>query len=188
MGRKMISATGSPRGAGRTGKGRTGAFTLFEILIVLAIIAMFTGFFLLRFDDGAAEESLSRGSTDLKGAALKAKKRAYAFRRDQFIHFTNGGFVLTESPPLAEDALPFGADVRESGGVVESFRLPPNVTMELLPPGATRWTRQPGQVWTFRASGLSDPLSVRFLYGDTSYTRLSFNVLTGLAEEETFLE
>jgi hypothetical protein len=33
---------------------------------------------------------------------------------------------------------------------------------------------------------LNDPLSVRFLHGD-SYTRLTFNVLTGLAEEETFI-
>ena len=59
--------------------------------------------------------------------------------------------------------------------------------MELLPPGEKRWTKEPGFFWTFRSSGLSDPLAVRFTTG-RSYTRLTFNVLTGLAEEETFIE
>jgi len=42
-------------------------------------------------------------------------------------------------------------------------------------------------VWTFRDSGLSDPLKLRFSFG-RSYTILDFNVLTARAEEETFLE
>jgi hypothetical protein len=59
--------------------------------------------------------------------------------------------------------------------------------MELLPPGSKRWTKEPGIVWTFRSSGLSDPMAVRFTMGK-SYARLQFNVLTGLAEEEIFIE
>lgn len=176
----MTSATGEQPVHSR-------GFTLFEVLIVLAIIAMFTGFFLLRFDDGAAEEALTEASTELKSAALKAKKRAYAFRRNQYIVFSPGGFVLTESPPATETSA-FPAPPEPSGrSYHENFRLPGGLTMELLPPGEKRWTKEPGFFWTFRSSGLSDPLAVRFTTG-RSYTRLTFNVLTGLAEEETFIE
>lgn len=167
---------------------RTGGFTLFEVLIVLAIIALFTSFFLLRFDDGAAEEALSQASTDLRGAALKAKKRAYTFRRDQYIVFSPKGFVLTERPPVEGGLSSPPPDGDAAGRIYhESFQLPDGLTMELRPPGAEKWTRQPGTYWTFRSSGLSDPISVRFSTG-RSYTSLSFNVLTALAEEETFIE
>jgi prepilin-type N-terminal cleavage/methylation domain-containing protein len=167
---------------------RCGGYSLFEVLIVLAIIAMFTGFFLVRFDDGAAEEGLTQAATDIKAAALKAKKRAYTFRRDQYILFSRAGFVLTESPPLAEgaDAIEPRPEAR-GGSFNESYRIPPEATMELLPPGSKRWTKEPGIVWTFRSSGLSDPMAVRFTMGK-SYARLQFNVLTGLAEEEIFIE
>lgn len=170
-----------------TGEIRSGGFTLFEILVVLAIIALFTGFFMLRFDDGETEEALTRASTDLKAAALKAKKRAYAFRRDQFIVFSRSGFLLTERLPQADA---FGPRIEETDGprfFREPYRIPGGVVMEYMPPGETKWTREPRFVWTFRSSGLSDPLKVRFSKG-RSYSRLDFNVLTGLAEEETMIE
>jgi prepilin-type N-terminal cleavage/methylation domain-containing protein len=175
----MTSATGERRGVG--------GFTLFELLIVLAIIALFTGFFLLRFDDGATEEALTNATTDLKTAAFKAKKRAYAFRRDQFIVFSPGGFLLTERPPALDGIAALPAGGGGASAYSESFSLPAGVVMDLRPPGEGKWTREPGIVWTFRASGLNDPLAVRFGMG-RSYSRLEFNVLTGLPEEEMFLE
>ena len=49
----MILATGKKKPV-RSGSG----FTLLEMLIVLAVIAMFTGVFMLRFDDGHVERTL----------------------------------------------------------------------------------------------------------------------------------
>lgn len=178
----------APRTTSETGeRGTRRAFTLFELLIVLAIIALFTGVLVLRFEDGDTEESLNRAATDLKSAALKAKKRAYAFRRDQFIVFGRGGFVLTERPPAEFGALRFATEADGRPFYNETFRLPGGVELDLLPPGATRWTGEPGYVWSFRSSGLNDPLRVRLSKG-RSYARLDFNVLTALAEEEMVVE
>ncbi len=175
----MTSATGEWNGAR--------GFTLFELLIVLAIIALFSGFFLLRFDDGATEEALTAATNDLKSAAFKAKKRAYTFRRDQYIVFAPGGYLLTERPPTLSGDAPLAGGEGSASAYAEPFRLPGGVVMELRPPGAGKWTREPGIWWTFRSSGLNDPLAVRFSMG-RSYSRLEFNVLTGLPEEEMFLE
>lgn len=171
---------------GERAPGRAGGFSLFEVLVVLAIISLFTSFFLLRFDDGATEEALTHASNSLRAAALKAKKRAYTFRRHQYIIFNPGGFVLTEQPP-GDAYAPPPRGGGESKIYHEAFSLPEGLKMELRPPGAEKWTTQPGVFWVFRSSGLSDPMTVRFSMG-RSYTTLNFNVLTALAEEETFIE
>ena len=67
---------------------------------------------MLRFDDGGAEELLGRASTDLRAAALKAKKRAFTFRRDQYLVFSRSGFLLTERPPRTDG---FGPQVDDLG-------------------------------------------------------------------------
>lgn len=182
MAPRTTSATGE-RGRRREAR----AFTLFEVLIVLAIIALFTGVFLLRFEDGETEESLNRAANDLKGAALKAKKRAYAFRRDQYLVFSKDGFVLTERPPTDFRALRLASAEDGRPAYREPFRLASGVVMDLQPPGEAKWTREPGYVWTFRSSGLNEPLKVRFSRG-RSYARLDFNVLTALADEEIVIE
>ena len=173
----MILATG------RKSPARRGAgFTLLEILIVLAVIAMFTGVFMLRFDDGHVERTLHRAAVDIRGIALKSKKRSFTFRKNQYIIFTPKAFWTTETPPLLD-----GLAIASPGQGPESFILPGDVVMEIKPPGSQRWISPKGYAWNFRASGLSDPMEVRFTMG-TSYTYLNFNVLTGLAEEKTVLE
>lgn len=159
------------------------AFTLFELLIVLAIIAIFTGVFVLRFDDGSTEEALAQASQELKSTALKAKKRAYAYRLNQYIVFSSGAYTLTEHPPVGERD-----DWGDRSNVAnETHRIPPGVDMELYPSRAVTRSNARIVVWVFRASGLNDPLAVRFTK-ERSYMRLTFNVLTALAEEETFIE
>ena len=173
----MISAIGS----------RSRGFSLLEILIVLTIIVLFSGLFALRFDDSRGEELLSRASVGIKSASLKAKRRSFAFRRDQYIVFTANGFRITERGGEGEEPLGGFDSDREQASTFKPFAVPPGVKMEILPTGATKWTKPNRFVWSFRDSGLSDPLSVRFSVGK-SYTKLTFNVLTGLPEEETFIQ
>lgn len=168
----MTSATGKPRG-----------FTLLETIIVLGIMAMFLGFFVVRFDDSHTEEILTTAADDVRLAAVKAKRESYAFRKDRYIRFGPAGFELRDSPGAG--AAPVGMALLE--GNAEFYPVPPGVVMEIWPPGAVKWVKlSQDYVWTFRESGLSEPLGIRFLAGK-SYTILRFNVLTGLAEEETFI-
>lgn len=168
----MTSATGNSRG-----------FTLLETIIVLGIMAMFLGFFLLRFDDSREEEILREAADSVRKVALKAKRESYAFRKDRFIRFGRNGFELAASP--GRDPAGVGFAFQEEGA--EYFPLPAGIKMELLPPGAVKWTVLGEYVWTFRDSGLSEPLGIRFSAG-RSYTELHFNVLTAMAEEETFID
>ena len=169
----MTSVTGKPRG-----------FTLLETIIVLGIIALMTGFFLIRFDDSQAEDYLVKASSDIKAAAHQAKRRSYAFREDQFIRFHQQGFELADRPFNNSNVTSFFPD---EDGVISRYPLPPGVLMELLPHGSRKWQRLKNYTWTFRDSGLSEPLGVRFRVGK-SYSELQFNVLTGLAEETTVIE
>ncbi len=172
----MTSGTGS----------RSRGFSLLEILIVFSIIVLFAGFFALRFDDSQSEEMLARASTGLKTAALKAKRRSYAYRRDHYIVFDSKGFRVTERASYEQPGGGFARNPEDSA-VFKRFDIPAGVKVEILPAGSEKWSKPNRFVWTFRDSGLSDPLSVRFRAG-ASHTKLTFNVLTGLAEEETIIQ
>ncbi|MDF1824043.1 MAG: prepilin-type N-terminal cleavage/methylation domain-containing protein [Verrucomicrobiales bacterium] len=169
---KMTSPTG--RGSG---------YSLLEVLITLAIIALFSGFFLLRFDDGREGELLAGTTAELRSAATLAKKRSYAFKRDHYVVFDRKRFWLTDREPTAGTPI---IDPNEEAGD-EVYPIPEELFLELLPLGATKWMPLNRFVWRFRDSGLSEPIGLRLTVG-RSYTSLKFNALTGLAEEETFLD
>jgi len=189
----MTSETGSLGGCRRhrtlggppriPGARRVPAFTLLEMLITLGVIALFAGYFVLRFDDGRTEEALTQASSELRIAALRSKRQSYAFRQDRHIVLVPGGFVATDRP-LPEDYLP-GVGELPSGAAFTA--LPRGVRMEWQLPGSPAWESREPFVWSFRSSGLSDPIAVRFTF-EHSYTLLRFNVLTGLADEETYIE
>ncbi len=176
--------TGGPAMIGRPWRSRraggASGFSLLEILVVLAILALFSGYFLLRFDDSEAEELLSRSSRGVERLALKAKKRSDAYKRDQYVVFSPGSVLLSDSSTDRGD--------RDSTNpIIDSVEIPSGVRIEVRAKDGNTWQKLNELVWTFRDSGLSDPLKLRFSFG-RSYTILDFNVLTARAEEETFLE
>ena len=166
----------------QNGNPKNRAFSLLELLVTLAVIAMFSGFFLLRFDVSRTESMLRNAVADVKSAALKAKGRSYAFRRDHYIIFSKNRFWITDRPPL-ENGSPIPSPREDE----ETFKLDPDLIVQYRTEDRAKWKKGGTFVWTFRDSGLNDPLSIRFSNG-RSYSLMSFNVLTGRAEEETVLE
>ena len=162
-----------------TGRDRQG-FSLLEILIVLAILVMFAGFFLLRFNDSDAEEKLVRSAAGIQGLALKAKKRSDTFKSEQYIVFSPGNFLLS-------DSFEGGVEQDQIKSVIDSVEIPDGVRVEVWVKAVKSWQTLTELIWTFRDSGLSDPLRLRFSQG-RSYTILDFNILTARAEEEAFFE
>lgn len=161
-----------PRTISGTGRDRIGqaGLTLFEILIVLAIIALFTGVFVLRFDESDDERLLSSVSAELRNTAATAKDSAFAFRRDYYVVLGEGGFYMTDRRPLG--------DFSEGPPLEEPVSLPDGVEMKIRVGDDARWREPSGFIWHFRRSGLSDPVEVRFARGN-SYVALDFPVLSG---------
>lgn len=172
----MISATGRPR------TGRSRAFSLLEILITLGIIALFTGFFVLRYDDSAEEESIGPVASGLQKMARKAKRRAYAFRQDQYVVFTKDRIILTETP---DKHLSAGSLTSEEDPAIEMLTIPPAVTTTFQSRENKEWNKNLDFAWRFRSSGLSDPVKVRFSMNG-GFSILDFHVLTAIADEESF--
>ena len=67
------------------------------------------------------------------------------------------------------------------------MEIPDDVRVEVWVKAVKSWQTLTELIWTFRDSGLSDPLRLRFSQG-RSYTILDFNILTARAEEEAFFE
>lgn len=154
-------------------------FSILELLVVLGVMALFTGSFALYFASHE-EEVLSEVSSELKSLALQAKRRSFAFRREEHLILSATHFSFPEPQSAIRP------DSRATPTKTKLIHLPANTRLEVRRPGEASW-RQPQELrWKFYASGLNEPLQVRFSKGD-AYTTLTFHTLTGQAEEETVL-
>ncbi len=155
-------------------------FTLLEMIIVLAVIALFSGLFAMRFGDSKAEASLTDASHHLRKMAHEAKSLSFTYKTDYFIVLESNSFRLTQKRPIDEPLLGAASDGK-------SVNIPAGVNYQVRLPNQRKWQAPRGLAWHFRSSGLCDPLLVRFSSG-TSYVALDFNVLTGRADETSFFE
>ena len=154
-------------------------FSLLEMIIVLALIMLFSGFLVVGLGNDKPERLLTRASSEIKAAALRASQMALLHRRDYYVHFVDRSAILSESPVSpAEQLAVAGADSR----TIERYPMPDEVKAELQLPGTKEWRNPSGFSWRFRSSGLSDPVLLRYSY-DRSFIELNFNVLTARAEE-----
>lgn len=158
----------------------TRAFTLLEILIVLSIIVLFSGLFALHFDARRSEETIAPLGREFQSLALKAKRRSFAYRRDQYLVIQDRTIILTESPKRSDPI----------AGAVERIGIPESVSLRIRSRhlfGDDNWIPANGFNWRFRRSGLNDPVTFRLSH-DRSYLELDFDALPAIPAEASFYE
>lgn len=165
----------------RTGKRlrirRAGAFSLLEMVVSLAIIAILTGYFMVRFSESQEEQLLSPPSSQLRLLSQRALRQASAYREEYTMVFTQSAMALVRGRGL-------GGEVSE-GEVVESIAVPGEVAVLLRLAGGEKWVPADGDTWYFRPGGLCEPIEVRFESGE-AFVELAFDPLTARAEETAY--
>lgn len=151
-------------------------YTLIEIGIVLAIVAVLTAASLPFFGAELAERRLREPANALREMAADARARAMSAGTATFIILGDTGFQLEEEMET-EDG--------EEQEPAQSFSLQKGMRMEYRNPGDEKWSAPGDYHWTFRPSGVAMPIGVRFTYNKDTL-EMDFDPLTGMVSEERF--
>lgn len=143
-------------------------FSLLEIVVSLAILAVILGLGAFSVSRLFFEQDFERPAAHLKRMARIAAAKANLHGFDHVIRLEPGGAILSRAP---------------SGIPIERVDFPSGVEVLVRPWGSNRWLRADGYDWVFGASGLSEPLGVRFERGDSSI-ELAFHPLGGGIRDE----
>lgn len=149
-----------------------GGFTLLEIMVTLAIIAVLSTFFALRFVESSADDDLRTAAADLRLTAQKTSRLAEAHGGDFYLMLDQAGFGLGEN-----------VEVGDFGEATFDYPLPKAIRLKLRRFGDERWMQPESFAWGFPANGLCEPLDVRLEKG-RAYVEMSFNALTGRVDQE----
>ena len=139
------------------------AFTLLEILVVLALMGVLFTLAAVHFGGISEERALAEPATEIKALARKAQRTAVLENRPQTLSIT----------PSA----------------VGDVTVPAGVQLLVRPWGTTQWLRPGGDnkapafAWNFDPSGLCEPIGLRLERGPSSY-EIDFHPLTGGVDEE----
>ncbi|MCB1235632.1 MAG: hypothetical protein KDM91_11220 [Verrucomicrobiae bacterium] len=152
-----------------------------EMIVSLAIIALMTGFFVLRFTDSREEKLLTAPSRDLRLLGLRALRLATAYREDYTLVFRPGGVAMVHG----RGSLPSGPD--PAAGMEKNVGIPGGVTLLLKHPGEAKWHApdEDGEPWFFRPGGLCEPIEVKLAAGE-AFIELVFDPLTARADETSY--
>lgn len=140
-------------------RGRTGAFTLVEIILVMAIGVVLAGGAAVLLLATTGDRDLADTRALLEKAAAEARKKALSSGASQRVTIAT-----------AE---------------VEGRPIPAEVEMSIATPGRKIWTQyREGYQWLFTGGGLVEPIRVRLRHaGNTE--QFSFSALTGESITET---
>lgn len=149
----------------------TTAYTLLELCITLAIVAIMSGFAIPVIRSTAAEDQLWSVLRDLRAAALQGRQKAVTSGIPSAVILN--GTTITVSPwPIPADILQ-GRPKRNPADTA---------TLETWSARDRRWqTAQ--EIWIFQPSGLSTPLRVR-VRSQAGWIEQQYSPLTAAVEEE----
>jgi len=154
-------------------RNRQSAFTILEIVMVLAITVLMLGMAMPAMSGMLKGEQLRAPARELEAMAITARCNSLAEQRPYQILITPTGFQL-ESP------------TEKSGNrVLGKYTLPAGVTFEVASWPEEKWAPPKERIWYFSPSGICEPIRVMFRKDD-SYFSQKYSAITGWDQEESF--
>lgn len=156
----------------RLGVSSRSAFTILEIVLVLAITALMLGAVTPALSGMLLAEKLKAPARELEAMAITARCNALAEQRPYQINITAKGFQLERL--TGEDA-----------GIIGEYSLPADVVFEMASWPQEKWGAVKRHAWYFGPSGLCEPIRVMFRKGDSFFSQ-RYSAVTGWDQEESF--
>jgi len=150
-----------------------GAFTILEIVMVLAITVILIGAATPLVTGLLKAEQLKAPARMLEAMAITARSSALAEQRPYQIIITQDGFTL-ERPAGDPDKTP-----------LSEFTLSKDIEFQMAGWPEEKWATPKRHVWYFSPSGLSEPIRVMFRKGDSFFSQ-KYSAITGWNQEESF--
>lgn len=161
-------------------------FTLVEIVITLAILALLLGMAVLTINSVSSERQLRGPAEAFKDFGKQARMFAIVEQRPHQVLVTPRSIRLQSSGQiLNDDYVNVKGELNENIPSIKRYDLDDDITMSIR-----RWRDvdfRPVKVdsWVFEHTGICEPLSIRFeRVTDGSYLELTFNALTANVETE----
>jgi prepilin-type N-terminal cleavage/methylation domain-containing protein len=169
----------------------TPAFTLVEIMIVVAILAIVLAAGIPAFVTAMRQEGMRRAVTEVTDACGFARAQAILHGRPAMLRIRPGegvfevpagGRVDGEGPGQNEQGGDYPRNGSMVGRMIYSARLPENVGIELLGVNFVELQdAEEARVWFF-PNGMSDEFTVVLRSDRDEWRQISLEVVTGLAE------
>lgn len=174
-------------------RGRAG-FTLLEIVIVIAIVAMLAGGAVAAMVYNASARKLDRAAREVETMAKRARAIAILRQAPYALVFHDGKAMMM---PLAEvDEDPANRDERDLRAQAEGrslpmraeFVAPDDMVLGLRRWGASDWlvfdNERTSMVWRFDPDGLCEPVTIRFeIDGGESWLAQDYHPLTAAVRD-----
>lgn len=160
----------SPADAGRPS---VGAFTILEIVMVLAITVLLIGAATPAISGMLKAEKLKAPARELEAMAITARTKALSEQRPYQIVIRGNGFRLERSAG------------EQGHDILEEYTLPQGIVFEMATWPKEKWEKVREHLWYFPPSGLCEPIRVMFRKGDSFFSQ-NYSAVTGWAQEETF--
>lgn len=148
-------------------RGGSSAFTFFELMLVLAIIAIVFIATIPLVGPSIRERKLREMAQDIQGIVRTERSLALSSGDRRLVEARGAGFF------------------EKIGGKAEVLPLPKGSRLMLRLPGETKWEKPIGQPWEFSPIGLVTPYSVRLEDGE-AWMEFDVDLLTGRVAEERY--
>lgn len=151
----------------RARAGGASAFTFFELMIVLAIIAVVFIATVPLVGPSVRERKLRAIAQDIQGFVRTERSLAQSSGDRRVVEVRPSGFF------------------EKIGGKAEALAMPKDARVTLRVAGGPKWEKPAGQPWEFSPIGMVTPYSVRLEDGD-SWLEFDVDLLTGRVAEERY--